>query len=221
MKVFIGYDSREDVAYQVCKYSLIKHQSKVEVIPLIQSDLRSSGCYYRPFDEPSSTEFSYTRFLTPYLSNYSGWSVFCDCDFLWLSDIEELFKFRDDKYAVLVVKHEYNPINKIKMDGQLQVNYPRKNWSSLILWNCNHPSNKNLNVETVNKLSPQELHRFTWLKDDEIGELPLEWNWLVGWYKEGNPKALHYTEGGPWFENYRDCEYSEIWKKYFGEMSNV
>ena len=107
------------------------------------------------------------------------------------------------------------------MDGQLQVNYPRKNWSSLILWNCNHPSNKNLNVETVNKLSPQELHRFTWLKDDEIGELPLEWNWLVGWYKEGNPKALHYTEGGPWFENYRDCEYSEIWKKYFGEMSNV
>lgn len=221
MKVFVGYDSREDVAYQVCKFSILKHQPKAEIIPIRQDLLRLSGKYYRSHEEQASTEFSYTRFLTPHLSNYQGWSLFCDCDFLWLCDINELFNLCDDRYAVSVVKHNYQPINKTKMDGQPQINYPRKNWSSLILWNCSHPSNKKVNIKFVNESSPQELHRFSWLLDDEIGDLPFEWNWLVGWYKDGTPKALHYTEGGPWFKGYEYCDYSEHWKKYFEEMKNV
>tara|TARA_R110002096_G_scaffold159194_1_gene324920 strand:- start:171 stop:503 length:333 start_codon:yes stop_codon:yes gene_type:complete len=102
------------------------------------------------------------------------------------------------------------------MDGQLQLPYPRKNWSSFILWNCEHPKNKLLDLETVNNQAGQWLHRFSWLDDEDIGELSLEWNWLVGHYTapaDGEPKVLHYTEGGPWFENMRDCEYDHIWKK--------
>jgi len=102
------------------------------------------------------------------------------------------------------------------MDGQVQTVYPRKNWSSMVLWNCAHPKNKILTPELLNKETPQFLHRFSWLEDEDIGSLPHEYNWLVGWYKEpkdGAPKILHYTEGGPWFDGYRDCEYADVWKK--------
>ena len=214
MKVFVGYDAREDIAYKVCEYSIKKHQPNAEVIPLVQDDLRKLGLYWREKDALASTDFSLTRFLVPALMNYQGWAVFVDCDFLWTDDIQKLFDLRDESKAVMVVKHDYTPSGDIKMDGQQQHVYPRKNWSSMILWNCAHPSNKYLVPEAVNAETPQFLHRFQWIKDHYIGEVGKEWNWLVGVYSElydGKPKAIHYTNGGPWFENYKDREYGPSW----------
>ena len=214
--IYIGWDSREDIAYQVCEHSILRRSSNTSVTPLKQSVLRDSKLYWRERDKLASTEFTFTRFLVPYMNNYTGWAVFCDCDMVWLTDASELFKDLDDSKAAYVVKHDYTPAEGTKMDGQLQLQYPRKNWSSMILWNCGHPKNRALDLDTVNSQTGQFLHRFSWLDDDDIGELGAEWNWLVGWYKEpndGTPKVLHYTEGGPWFENMRDCEYDHVWKK--------
>jgi lipopolysaccharide biosynthesis glycosyltransferase len=222
MKVFVGYDAREDIAYRVCDYSIKKHQPNAEVIPLVQDDLRALGLYWREKDHLASTDFSLTRFLVPALMNYQGWAVFCDCDFLWTEDIEQLFNLRDDSKAVMVVKHDYTPAEGIKMDGQQQHIYPRKNWSSMILWNCAHPSNRYLVPEAVNTETPQLLHRFQWIRDHYIGEVGKEWNWLVNWYKETSeekPKAIHYTEGGPWFDRYKDCEYANVWNNYKGDLN--
>jgi hypothetical protein len=124
---------------------------------------------------------------------------------------------------VMCVQHDYTPKPGIKMDGQKQTIYPRKNWSSVVLWNCGHPSNEKITVDLVNNpnYDGKYFHRFSWLQDEEIGKLSHEWNWLVGWYKapeDGEPKALHYTEGGPWFKNYRHCEYGDVWKNYLSEM---
>ena len=216
MKVYVGYDTREDIAYQVCEHSIKRRNGKTEVQALKQSDLRSQGLYTREIDKLSSTEFTFTRFLIPYLQNYKGWAVFCDCDFVWKISPSELEKYCDDSKAVVCVQHDYTPEEGTKMDGQAQLLYPRKNWSSMVLWNCGHPKNKYLTPETVNTQTGKHLHRFSWLDDTEIGELPYEYNWLVGWYTETEtrkPKILHYTEGGPWFENYRECEYSDDWKK--------
>ena len=138
-------------AYQVCKHSILSKQPDAEVIPLKQQELRDAGWYSRPVDKLASTEFTFTRFLVPVLTNYEGWAVFCDCDFLWQIDIKELFKKADDRYAVMVVKHDYQPSANTKMDGCVQHPYPRKNWSSMVLWNCAHPSNKQITAELVNK----------------------------------------------------------------------
>ena len=223
MKVFVGYDPREDIAYQVCKHSIVSRNEKIEVRPLIQKELREQGYYDRPIDKLASTEFTFTRFLVPELCNFNGWAVFMDCDMILQTDIAELFAQADDKYAVMCVKHDYTPKEGTKMDGKAQTVYPRKNWSSVMLFNCGHPSNQNLNVELVNDpdITGKYLHRFSWLKDEEIGELKPEWNWLAGWYKEpddGKPKLIHYTEGGPWFENYRTCKYHVAWKKELYNM---
>ena len=221
MKIFIGYDIREDVAYQVCEHSIHKHQPQAEVVPLKQSELRNRGIYTREVDALSSTEFTFTRFLVPYLAGYQGWAVFADCDFVFVDDIKKLFDQADDRYAVMVVKHDYTPKEGIKMDGCKQLPYPRKNWSSMILWNCGHASNQQITPDLVNSQTGQYLHRFQWLDDAEIGNLDPEWNWLAGWYKEpqdGTPKAIHYTEGGPWFKEYRQCEYHEVWKQNLREM---
>lgn len=221
MKVFIGYDIREDIAFQVCEYSIKKHNSTAEVIPLKQKDLRESGIYTRAIDPLSSTEFTFTRFLVPYLSDYTGWAVFVDCDFVFVDDVKKLFDEADNKYAVMVVKHNYSPSEGLKMDGCKQLPYPRKNWSSTILWNCGHPLNRKLTPDIVNTETGQFLHRFQWLNDEKIGELQPEWNWLVNWYREpkdGSPKAIHYTEGGPWFKEYRRCQYHKVWKQYLREM---
>lgn len=218
MKVFVGYDSKEDIAYEVCKYSIMKRSPGVQVEPLIQSELREKNIYTREIDLLSSTEFTFTRFLVPYLSEYEGWAIFCDCDFLFVEDVTKLFEIayrkENQQYAVMCVHHEYNPTNSTKMDNQTQHLYPRKNWSSLILFNCQHPSNKILTPDVVNSQSGAFLHRFQWLKDEEIGTISHEWNWLVNWYhepKDGSPKAIHYTEGGPWFPNYLNCEYGGTW----------
>ena len=121
------------------------------------------------------------------------------------------------KRQIQCCKHDYNPTNLQKMDGKPQTSWPRKNWSSLMIFNNEHPKNKTLNPMTINNQSGAFLHRFRWLEDEEIGSLPLQWNWLVDWYKEpddGKPLALHFTEGGPWLEEYRDCDYALDWLNY-------
>ena len=217
MNVYIGYDSREAICYETCRTSIEESMSRpLPITKLSLSNLK--GIYNRDVDKTAATEFAYSRFLIPYLNDFSGWSIFCDCDFIFIEDIYNLFSYIDNSKAVLVCKHNYIPTNTTKMDGQKQTVYPRKNWSSLVLWNCSHPSNKILSPEIINTQTGKFLHRFEWLDDEEIGDLPIEWNWLVGWYTEpvdGKPKAIHYTEGGPWFNNYKDCEYSEVWNKYY------
>jgi hypothetical protein len=143
------------------------------------------------------------------LAGYKGWAVFCDCDFLWKCDIARLFDLADDSKAVMVVKHDYTPSSSIKMNNKPQHAYPRKNWSSMILWNCSHPANAILAPELINKVEAGYLHQFKWLKEEEIGELDKTWNWLVGYYINGTPKAIHYTDGGPWLGILG--EYSDDW----------
>jgi lipopolysaccharide biosynthesis glycosyltransferase len=223
MKVFVGYDPREDIAYQVCKHSILTKQPEAIVRPLVQKELRDAGWYTRPKDKLASTEFTFTRFLVPELTNFKGWAVFMDCDMILTTDIKELFDQADDKYAVMCVQHDYTPKEGMKMDGQKQTVYPRKNWSSVVLFNCAHPSNARLTQDMVNdpELNGAYFHRFSWLKDEEIGELDHTWNYLVGVYDDiETPKLIHYTEGGPWFENYRNGEFSLRWKEELQAMMN-
>lgn len=223
MKVFVGWDSREDIAYQVCKHSIITRQPNAQVVPLKQHELREKGWYTRPLDKLASTEFTFTRFLIPELANFEGWAMFMDCDMILTTDIKKLFDQADDRYAVMCVQHDYTPKEGTKMDGQKQTVYPRKNWSSVMLINCGHPSNKKLTQDLVNdpEINGAYLHRFSWLKDEEIGSLDHTWNYLVGVYDDIDvPKLVHYTEGGPWFENYRDCEFNELWKAELQVMMN-
>jgi len=218
LNIYVGWDSREPIAADVCKYSIHENTSMpTNVVYLQQDNLRDLELYWREVDELASTEFTFTRFLVPHLNDYNGYAIFVDCDFLFTGDIADLMEQIDPKKAVTVVQHDYTPPEGTKMDGQRQYAYPRKNWSSMIVWNCDHPKNKTVDLEFVNSATGQDLHRFTWLEDDDIGTLNPEWNWLVGWYREyrdGFPKALHYTEGGPWFDEYRNCEYAEIWNTY-------
>lgn len=211
-KVFIGWDSREDIAYHVCRHSIITRASiPTDIQPLKLNQLREQKIIWREKDPKASTEFTFTRFLVPYLSNYRGWSLFIDCDFLFLHDIAELFKLADDSKAIMVVQHDYQPKESVKMDNQAQEIYPRKNWSSLILFNCAHPSNQIVDLEFVNTQPMSQLHQFRCLKDEEIGNLPYQWNYLEGWYDSHDARAVHYTRGGPWFENWRNVEYATEW----------
>ena len=217
LKIFIGWDSRETEAYEVCVKSLKKYASQeLDITPIVKDTLIETGEYYRPQPEAGSVEFTYTRFLVPYLTNYDGWALFIDCDFLFTRDVSELFDMTNDKYALMCAKHDYVPKNSIKMDGQKQVSYPRKNWSSCILWNCGHPANIILNPDVVSKESGAFLHRFYWLPDESIGDIPLEWNWLEGEYDKPDtpPAAIHFTNGGPWFENYQNTDYADLWRSY-------
>ena len=213
---FIGYDSKEDIAYRVCKQSLLKKSSiKVNVLALKLHELVVRNFYKRNIDPLASTEFTYSRFLVPSLMNFKGWAVFCDCDFLFLEDVAKLFEELSNDKAIYCVQHDYKPKEKHKMDGQQQTIYPRKNWSSFIVFNCNHPSNKKLNIEVVNREPGSYLHQFKWLKDNEIGSLDERWNWLEGWTSNHNklkPYAIHYTRGGPWFDEWQDVEYADDWK---------
>jgi len=219
LRVFIGYDSREDIAYEVAKHSIeknCKYPEQLEIIPLKLKELIKQGHYTRDVDPLASTEFTFSRFLLPHLCDYDGWALFIDCDFLFLTDVRKLFQIADDRYAVMCAQHDYTPSAETKMDGKEQHIYPRKNWSSMVLWNCSHPSNKVVTKELVNNpdTTGQYLHRFSWLDDTEIGVVSHEWNWLTDWYTEpldGAPKALHYTEGGPWFKEYERCEYAIDW----------
>jgi lipopolysaccharide biosynthesis glycosyltransferase len=215
LRVFIGWDSREDIAYQVCRRSILRHTSiPVDIKPIVQSELRDRGLYTREADPLSSTEFSFTRFLTPYLAGYNGWAVFVDCDFLFRGDVAGLLDYTDGAKACFLVKHDYRPTETVKMDNKAQHLYPRKNWSSFMFINCGHPQVKSLTPEVVNTQTGMYLHRFQWLTDDAIGELPIAWNYLEGWHTKDdcpNPIAVHFTRGGPWFADWTDVEYGKEW----------
>lgn len=215
MKVFVGYDSREDIAWQVCRHSILRHSdASVAVIPLRQSVLRELDLYTRPYDLGSSTEFSLTRFLTPYLAAQRGWVIFCDCDFLFTGNIREVLEGLDPAKAVYCVQHQYTPAHHLKMDGKLQACYPRKNWSSFMVFNCDHPDVRALTPDVVNSASPAFLHRFGWISDDaSIGMLDLEWNFLAGEYPKAatTPRVIHFTNGGPWFDQWQDCDFADLW----------
>lgn len=200
------------MAYRVCKHSLEKFGNKT--LPLIQAELRDTGMYYRPYDKNAATEFSITRFLTPILGRKQNedYAIFVDCDFLFTKDVKEVISEIDITKAVSVVKHDYVPKTQIKMDGCRQHVYPRKNWSSFIVFNLQHPALDKLTVELVNRESPQYLHRFQWLNDEDIGELSTDWNFLVGEYEPDKiPAAIHYTLGGPWFEQTKNCDFADLW----------
>lgn len=221
-KVFVGYTSYQDVVYQVAKHSIERNSRDVKCYPIVRSALEDLGVYTRKRNENESTEFSITRFLTPWLAGYRGWVLFTDNDILCLEDVNKLFDQADDRYAVMCAKHDHNPEGVVKLDGQMQTNYPRKNWSSVVLWNCDHPKNRLITPELINEVSPLYLHRFMWLEDNEIGEFSHEWNWLVDWYQEpisGKPKILHYTEGGPYFRNYQKCGYAINWKNEYSLLT--
>jgi len=150
MKVFVRYDTREDIAYQVCKHSILSKQPAADVRPLKQQELRDAGWYKRDVDKLASTEFTFTRFLIPELTDFKGWALFMDCDMILTTDIKELFDQADDKYAIMCVQHDYTPKEGTKMDGQKQTIYPRKNWSSVMLFNCGHPANRKVTQSLVN-----------------------------------------------------------------------
>jgi len=225
LRVYVGWDSREPEAYVVCEYSLLRHASvRVECIPIKQEVVRDKGLYWRAPDPLASTEFTYTRFLVPHLAEYRGWAIFCDSDFLWTADVEELWRARDPRYAVMCVQHDYVPKETTKMDGAVQTAYPRKNWSSLMLFNCEHAACQKLTVEAANTQSGAYLHRMQWAADEEIGVLNGTWNWLEGWNEKpasGLPGAIHYTRGGPWFEQWQDVDYADVWRAEYEAASGA
>ena len=215
LNIYIGYDSKEDIAYRICKYSILKRsRSNIKITSLKLYELVAKNLYKRDIDPLASTEFTYSRFLVPALNNYNGWAIFCDCDFIFFEDISNILIDIDQSKAVYCVQHDYTPKEKHKMDGQKQTIYPRKNWSSFILFNCSHPSNKKLSVDLVNSETGSFLHQFKWLEDNEIGSLDERWNWLEGWTSSHNdkkPYAVHYTRGGPWFDEWQDVEFASEW----------
>lgn len=235
--IYIGWDTREDVAYQVCRHSIQRKCKGIDVniIPLKHKDLRKQGVFWRPwlthptdgnrYDlidlKPFSTEFSHTRFLVPYLNGYKGWALFMDSDMIFTSNIKKLFDLVDNRYACMVVKHNYRPEEGLKMDGEPQARYFRKNWSSFVLWNCAHPKNKHLTLDLVNKEAGKELHAFSWLEDNDIGALPFDYNWIEGSSPKASdrvdwrPDVIHYTLGGPWFPDCQDVMFAELWTQEY------
>ena len=217
--VFIGFDHRETVAFHVLAHSIhARASAPVSIAPLMLSQL--SQVFKRDWNALQSTEFSFSRFLVPYLSGYRDWSLFCDCDMLMLDDITKLWGLRDDRFAVQVIKHTHTPRESVKFLDQPQSKYEKKNWSSVILFN--NAKCKALTPDYVNSATGLQLHQFKWLSGDElIGELPHRWNHLVDYdpeVPENQITLLHYTEGGPYFEKYRDCGYAAAWRREHDAM---
>ena len=212
IRVFIGYDTREAVAFSVLSHSIHARASQpVAVAPLMLSQV--TGVFQREKHPLQSTEFSFSRFLVPHLSEYRGWSLFMDCDMLMLDDVAKLWALRDERYAVMVVKHDHVPRETEKFLGMPQSKYQKKNWSSVMLFN--NARCTALTPEYVATAAGLELHQFKWLaSDDDIGELPSRWNHLVGYDAERADAALvHYTLGGPYFPEYAGCEHAAAWRE--------
>lgn len=229
--IYIGYDPREADAYSVCRGSLLKHlKQSIPIHALVLMQLQADRLYTRPIERISgrmidvlsrrpdyngamSTEFAISRFLVPHLAK-SGWALFQDCDMLVRKDISKLFDLCDPSKALMCVQHEYQPSRREKMDGQIQTPYPRKNWSSLMAFNCDHPANKRLTLELINTAPGKDLHGFCWLKDHEIGALPQEWNFLIGEsMKNDDPAVAHFTNGVPSMKGYENCKFSDEWRR--------
>ena len=214
IKVFIGYDPVESVAWHTMAASIYRQSSRpVAIVPVNLANLK--GIFNRPRDPKQSNEFSFSRFLVPYLCNYKGQGIFFDCDQLLRTDIAELFSVMEEQpgKAVYVVKHTYEPRNDVKYLNTVQYKYPRKNWSSVVLWNCEHLKNRVITPSFINTAEGLVLHRFGWLEDDDIGELDIRWNWLVGEYEDPpkDVKNVHWTVGGPYFNEFRDVDFSQEW----------
>ena len=207
--IFIGYDAKETIAYHVCVNSIIRQSTQpINIVPLSLNLLND----YKETHSDASNQFAYTRFLIPYLMGYNGCAIFIDGDMVLQEDITNLYKLFDSNYAVQVIKHDYKTKRSTKYLGAKNEDYPRKNWSSVVLWNCAHPKNKMLTTDFVQTASGSQLHRFTWLDDSDIGELPVEWNWLSDEYGENpNAKLIHYTLGTPCFEEFANTPMSEHW----------
>ena len=245
LSIFIGYDPNEKQAYDVFEYTLHQHtKHPLHIQPIILDECRKAGLFWRQFDRtsgkiwdlisqaPCSTEFSITRFLTPHLSD-TQWALFYDCDMLAREDISRLFAMADDRYAVMVTKHVHLVTDgSLKMDGQTQTAYSKKNWSSCMLFNTKHPANRGLTLDLINTVPGRMLHSFCWLKEEDIGELPLSWNHLVGYpapingdglvypaYDYDRVNVVHFTEGIPTMQGYEHCEFADEWRKALIELS--
>ncbi len=208
-RVYIGFDARESAAAVVAVRSLHRYSPDAHATLLRADRLRDGGLLRRLQDRrrgetwdlasnaACSTDFAISRFLVPHLA-HEGTALFVDSDVVFLADVAELFALADPRFAVQVVKHPPLTAAGVKMDGQTQAAYPRKNWSSVVLWNCEHPANRRLALQDVNERPGRDLHAFYWLADDEIGELPAAWNWLVNVTpRPDSPKLAHFTQGGP------------------------
>lgn len=209
-RIFVGFDSKEVVAYHVLCQSIIERSSiPVVFSPIVLDNLQ--GIFTRERNPLQSTEFSFSRFLVPYLSDYQGWSIFMDCDMLARADIAELWSLRDDRFAAMCVKHDYIPKVETKFLGQTQTKYEKKNWSSMILFNNERCGA--LTRDYVNTATGLQLHQFKWLDSDaQIGEVPVTWNYLVNEYDyREDAKLVHFTDGGPYFDDYKDDDYAEEW----------
>jgi len=211
INIFIGYDHREAIAYHVCANSIIRQSSKpISLIPLALRNLQD----YEEKHTDGSNQFIYSRFLVPHLMEYKGWAIFMDGDMLVRDDIVKLWEMRDDTKAVQVVKHDYKTKLSEKYLGSKNEDYPRKNWSSVILWNCGHPANAAVTPEFVQNATGSQVHRFTWLTDELIGELPIEWNWLPDEFGANlDAKLIHYTLGTPCFHDFATTPMADEWHR--------
>lgn len=242
LNIYIGWDSTEAVAYDVCKYSIERRATiPISITSLKHKPLRLKDLFCRPWmvdaktgqmrdlidGMPFSTEFSHTRFLVPALNQFKGWALFMDSDMLCQSNVKELLNKVDDRYALMVVKHRHKvPEGVMKMDGRVQQNYHRKNWSSFVMWNCAHPLNKILSPHYVSTANGASMHAFDWVPENLIGHLGFEYNWIEGSspIEADTPKVIHYTNGGPWFDNdaCRNVMYADLWQKeYEHYMRNI
>lgn len=209
LDIYVGYDEREAIAYHNFCNSIIRHSTQpLRFTPLALNNVKA----YTETHTDGSNAFIYSRFLVPHLQGYKGWALFADGDMICNADISELFEYADDTKAVCVVKHNYQTKYPRKYLGNKNEDYPRKNWSSVILWNCEHPKNKQLDPDYISDSSGAHLHRFAWLDDDDIGEIKPSWNWLAMEMSLNNSaKLIHYTIGTPCFEAYADCDHADLW----------
>lgn len=217
LNLFCGYDSREPVAYHVfCQSVLEKSTVPVAFTPLVLSSLAE----YTETHKDGSNAFIYSRFLVPHLMGFKGWAIFADGDMVCNEDIAELWALRDERYAAMVVQHDYRTRFPTKYLGNRNEDYPRKNWSSLVLWNCGHEANAVLTPKYIESSSGARLHRLLHLEDDQIGQLPISWNWLAEEFPfKNDPKLVHYTIGTPCFRDYVACDNAKLWHEAFKNVT--
>ena len=218
INVFIGFDEGEKVSYHILSESIRRQSSvPVSITPLCLSNIPE---FKRELQPNQSTEFAFSRFLVPYLSDYKGWSLFLDSDMMFRDDIKNLWDMIDKDKSIMCCKHDYVPKQNVKFRGAKNEPFPKKNWSSFMLMN-NHRC-KMLSKEYVETATGLELHQFKWTHEENIGELPLEWNWLVGEYVYNkDAKNVHWTLGGPYFKDYKNSDYADEWFRLYNETIEI
>lgn len=221
MRIAIGYDPREAATFHVLVNSILETSS----IPVSITPLHAPMLDNFDGQQDGTNAFIYSRFLVPMLMGFEGWALYMDSDMMFMADPAELWALRDDSKAVLCVKHAYQTTVTRKFIGTPMESpngdYPRKNWSSLVLWNCGHPQNKILRKKFVSEAGGRVLHRFSWLSDEQIGEIPVKWNHLVGEYPKAPASNVHFTLGAPGFFHYTYCDYSNEWKEHLRKVNHM